>query len=240
MQGIIQHAAIAVAIGILYLIPAILTQQHLHHLHFTSITAANYYLKLHEFTIFGLIGVVSITTIVIYLALYDPALFKRRLQFIGQGESRSSQRWILRLSGVGAILLIVVAAVERQTEFSGKVSSLIVAVGDIGVFISFVLIFLTFRCNTYASSTIEVTKGQELIDTSVYGITRHPMYTAGCLLMLSTPLALAAPTTLIFTPFLIYTMMLRLQDEEEMLQRDLKGYKGYMRRVQWRLMPYVY
>ena len=60
-----------------------------------------------------------------------------------------------------------------------------VVIGAAVVFlIAYILYAEVLRENTYLSRTIEVQENQKVIDTGVYGIVRHPMYSTTLLLFL--------------------------------------------------------
>ena len=96
------------------------------------------------------------------------------------------------------------------------------------------------RENAYLSHTIEVQEGQRVVDTGLYSIVRHPMYTATTLLFLAMPLVLASPIS--FAVMLLYLplIIVRIKREEALLERELEGYGDYMRRVKYRFLPYIY
>ena len=96
------------------------------------------------------------------------------------------------------------------------------------------------RENTYLSRTIEVQEGQKVIDTGLYGIVRHPMYTATITLFLSMPLILGSWLTLLI--FLAYPAIIakRALNEEEVLEKGLPGYTEYKQKVRYRIIPFLW
>ncbi|MBQ2241426.1 MAG: isoprenylcysteine carboxylmethyltransferase family protein, partial [Clostridia bacterium] len=96
------------------------------------------------------------------------------------------------------------------------------------------------RENTYLSRTIEVQEGQKVIDTGLYGIVRHPMYSATLLLFLSMPIVLGSVWS--FLIFLVYPFIIaaRLKDEEKFLEEELEGYREYKKKVKYRLIPFIW
>ena len=96
------------------------------------------------------------------------------------------------------------------------------------------------RENTYLSRTIQVQENQKVIDTGLYGIVRHPMYSATLLLFLSMPLVLGSIYSFII--FLVYPFIIakRIKHEEELLEKELDGYSEYKQKVKYRLIPYIY
>ena len=109
-----------------------------------------------------------------------------------------------------------------------------------GILFSFLAIFWVIKTNSWAASNIRVESGQKVIDTGPYAYVRHPMYGAAIWLFVGIPLALGSWWSVAllspFSPVLLW----RLLDEEKILARDLPGYAQYMRRVKYRLIPYVW
>ena len=112
--------------------------------------------------------------------------------------------------------------------------------GTVVILLSFLFIFLVTRVNSFAASNIRVEKDQEVIDTGPYARVRHPMYSGAIWLFVGMPLALGSWWSLGLIVPVIPVLLWRLLDEEKILQRDLPGYSEYMRRVRFRLVPYVW
>ena len=98
-----------------------------------------------------------------------------------------------------------------------------------------------FKENSYTSRTVEVYKKQKLVSSGPYSIVRHPMYSGFLIMFISIPLALGSYYSLIFfIPLVLGTLIPRIFNEEDVLFRDLKGYKEYMKKVRYRLVPGVW
>ena len=106
--------------------------------------------------------------------------------------------------------------------------------------ISYILYAEVLRENTYLSRTIKVQKNQKVVDTGLYSIVRHPMYSVTIILFLTMPLILGSIISFII--FLIYPFIIfkRIDNEERVLEKELKGYKEYKRKVKYRLIPFVW
>jgi protein-S-isoprenylcysteine O-methyltransferase Ste14 len=175
----------------------------------------------------------------LYLLRKDPALLERRMRGGPRAERQPAQKFIMLCTSIGFIALLVVPAFDHRLGWS-TVSLGGVVAGDVLVAIGFYLIFLVYRENTFASGTIEVAENQKVISTGPYAIVRHPMYASAFIYLLGTPLALGSYWGLVpvavMMPFLIW----RLFDEERFLARNLPGYTEYQKRVQHRLVPFVW
>ena len=172
----------------------------------------------------------------IVMMVKNPALLQKRLD---AKESRKTQSAVVKLSGLMFVLGFVLAGLDFRFAWLPMPRGL--SIGAAVVFLlAYVLYAEVLRENTYLSRTIEVQEGQKVIDTGLYGIVRHPMYSATLLLFLSMPLVLgslvALPVFLAY-PFIIIA---RLKNEEQLLEAELPGYRTYQQKVKYRLIPFVY
>ena len=96
------------------------------------------------------------------------------------------------------------------------------------------------RENVWLSRTVEVREGQQVVDTGLYGIVRHPMYGVTVLLFLSMPLVLGSWAA--FVVFLLYPVLLvkRIRAEEALLEKELPGYRDYQEKVRYRMIPFFW
>ena len=83
-------------------------------------------------------------------------------------------------------------------------------------------------------------EGQRVIDTGLYGIVRHPMYSVTVLLFLMIPLILGSFWS--FFIFLIYPIIIakRIRGEEAFLEKELAGYAEYKKKVKYHLIPFLW
>ena len=106
--------------------------------------------------------------------------------------------------------------------------------------IAYLLYAEVLRENTYLSRTVEIQENQKVVDTGLYGIVRHPMYSVTILLFLSMPLVLGSVIS--FVIFLAYPVIIagRIKNEEKVLEEGLEGYSEYKKKVKYRLIPFVW
>lgn len=165
-----------------------------------------------------------------------PRLLRERLD---AREAEAEQRGVLALSAIMFIAAFVMAGLGHRfgwptfPVWASRVAAIIFLA-------SYALYAEVLRENEYLSRTVKVQDGQRVIDTGLYGIVRHPMYSATVLLFLSMPLVLGSPFS--FAIMLAYLPLIarRIANEEEVLRKGLAGYEAYMQRVRWRLMPHVW
>ena len=167
---------------------------------------------------------------------FNPELLRSRLN---AKEKEAEQSTVIKLSGLMFLCGFILAGLDFRFGWSslpGWVSTF-GAVMFLGAYAMFAEVL---RENTWLSRTIEVQEGQTVVSTGLYGIVRHPMYSATVLLFLSMPVVLGSIPA--FLVFLTYPAIIakRIRNEEEVLKRDLPGYAEYLEKVRWRLIPYIW
>ena len=146
---------------------------------------------------------------------------------------------MIKLSGLMFLAGFIVAGLGFR--FNWYVLPKAVSIGAAVVFIiAYVLYAEVLRENTYLSRTIEIQENQKVIDTGLYGIVRHPMYSVTLLLFLSMPIVLGSIYSFII--FLVYPIIIakRIKHEEEFLEKELSGYSEYKQKVKYRLIPFIW
>lgn len=172
----------------------------------------------------------------IVMMLKNPKLLASRLE---AKEKQKEQGIIIKLIGLMFIGGFILAGLDFRFKWL-LLPSAISYVFAIIFLIAYILWAEVLRENTYLSRTIKVEKDQKVIDTGLYGIVRHPMYSATLILFLSMPLVLGS--LIAFFIFLCYPVLIsiRIINEEKMLDAELEGYKEYKKRVKYRLIPFIW
>ncbi len=178
-------------------------------------------------------------TYTVYLAKYDPALLKRRTEAGISHEKEHVQKVVMAFLYAVCIVLVVLPPLDVRYGWS-TVPWYVSVFGDALVVLSFYIFYLVSKVNTYAAANIRVEEGQKVISTGLYGFVRHPMYFGALLLLIGTPLALGSCWELLLIPLSLLILYFRISNEEAVLLRDLKGYKEYRQKVQYRLIPGIF
>ena len=171
----------------------------------------------------------------IYLMFKNPDLLKRRLN---AKEKEGEQKTVIALSGLMFIAGFVIASLNFRFGWI-VLPNIVTIIASIVFVISYILYAEVLRENAYLLRTIEVEKGQKVVDTGMYGIVRHPMYIVTILLFLSIPLILGSIIS--FVIFLMYPfIIIKRIKNEEVLEKDLDGYIEYEKKVKYRLIPFIW
>ena len=174
-----------------------------------------------------------------YLIVNDLALLERRIKGGPTEETEPTQRLIMVFMSIGFVALIVVPGLDHRFGWS-QAPAIVALLGDALIAVGFFVVFLVFRQNSFASSTIRVAEGQTLVSTGPYAIVRHPMYAGALIYLVGTPLALGSYWGLAVLALMVPILIWRLVDEERVLEQRLPGYSEYKRVVRYRLLPGVF
>lgn len=175
-----------------------------------------------------------------YLSLTDPALLERRKKVGPAAEQGITQKIIMSLAFVAIFALLVFCSLDNRFGWSPRMPALLSICGDLLVAAGLLFNLLVFKENSFVGASIKTETDQKVISTGPYAVIRHPMYAFTIIMMAGVPLALGSywglAVLLVQVPVLIW----RILDEESLLKKDLPGYDEYMKKVRYRLFPYIW
>jgi protein-S-isoprenylcysteine O-methyltransferase Ste14 len=172
----------------------------------------------------------------VWLYCSQPQLLAKRLN---NKEKEQDQKRMVALSGLMFIIGFVLCGLDYRFAWSNIPIGVII-IASIIFLLGYAMYAEVMRENAYLSRTIEIQKDQQLIDSGLYGIVRHPMYSSTILMYLAMPIILGSLWALLV--FAIYPILLvvRIKNEEKVLLDGLSGYHDYTQRVRYRLIPGVW
>ena len=172
----------------------------------------------------------------IVMIFTNPDLLKKRLN---AKEKQEEQGMVIKLSGCMFLIGFMIAGFGVRFGWYMLPDKVVIA-SAVVFLLAYILYAEVLRENTYLSRTIEVQENQKVIDTGLYGIVRHPMYSVTLLLFLAMPLVLGSIYS--FLVFLAYPFIIakRIEGEEKFLERELAGYYEYKQKVKYRLLPFIW
>lgn len=165
-----------------------------------------------------------------------PDLLARRLD---AKEKQGAQKSVVAISGLMFIAGFVVAGLDHRFDWYDMPPAVTVA-ASVLFLVAYALYAEVLRENAYLSRTVKVEEGQTVISTGLYGIVRHPMYTATILLFLMMPVILGSWFALIIFGIYPILIIIRIHGEEKLLVQELPGYAEYRKKVKYRLLPFVW
>lgn len=172
----------------------------------------------------------------IIMFIKSPELLKRRLN---AKEEENEQKIVIMVSGIMFLLAFILAGLNFRFGWN-RLPAVVIIIASVIFLLSYAMYAEVLRENAYLSRTVEVTQNQKVIDTGLYGLVRHPMYTATIFMFLSMPLILDSIFS--FVVMLVYPVIIifRIKNEEKVLERKLEGYEEYKEKVKYRIIPFLW
>lgn len=175
----------------------------------------------------------------IWLQMTNPETLERRRRGGPAAEGRPVQKVVMAGLYLSLAAICAVSGLDRRFGWSAMPRALCVA-GAVLTAAGLAMVVLVAVQNRYASTTVRVEEGQEVVSTGLYRVVRHPMYTANAIMLLGMPLALGSYWALVFVVTGLMVLIWRIRDEEQLLRTELRGYPEYTQKVRHRLLPGVW
>ena len=189
--------------------------------------------------VFIIVFMLTISVFGVYFSIKDPALIERRKQ-VAPGAQQSTLQNIIAVIAFGSLLgVFVFCGLDRRFGWSHMPPAVSI-LGDALEIFSFFMFYVVFKANSFGGSSILVEAGQKVSSTGPYALVRHPMYVGTIVMGLGIILGLASWWAMLIFVVQIPVLVLRILDEERVLENELVGYKDYEQKVRYRLLPYVW
>ena len=176
----------------------------------------------------------------IIMLFKSPDLLRRRLN---AKESEDEQKTVILVSGIIFLLAFILAGLNFRFGWF-HLPTVVIIISSVIFLIAYIMYAEVLRENEYLSRTVEVSENQKVVDSGLYGIVRHPMYTSTIFLFLSMPLVLDSIFSfivmLVYPIIIIFRIRNEEKDEEKVLENELIGYKEYKEKVKYKLIPYLW
>lgn len=172
----------------------------------------------------------------IVMLFRSPELLAKRLD---AKEKVDEQKWVVALSGIMFLAAFVVAGFNYRYTWH-LLPNYLVWIGTLVFFLSYLMYVEVMRENAFLSRTIEIQENQKVVDTGLYGIVRHPMYSATLFMFLSIPIILGSILSFVIMLSYIPIIAIRMKSEEEILEEGLEGYKEYKQKVRYKVIPFIW
>ena len=179
---------------------------------------------------------VSMIFLGIVMLFKSPKLLEKRLD---AKEKVNEQKWVVAMSGIMFIAAFVVAGLNFRYSCH-SLPDYVIWSGTVIFLLSYLMYAEVMRENAFLSRTIEIQENQKVIDTGLYGVVRHPMYSATLLMFLSIPLILGSIISFAIMLAYIPIIAVRMNNEEKVLEEGLRGYREYKQKVRYKVIPFIW
>ena len=178
-----------------------------------------------------------------YLLIVKPASIEARMNYDSEAQPKEDRlATVLMLSAIVvgfSLAPIDIFHLNLSPTFEGNIKNI-----GLGIyFIGMLLFMASMNANEFAETTVNIQeeRGQKVIDTGVYSMVRHPMYTSFIFFITGVNVWLGTYLSLTLSLIsLAIALRSRIRIEEKTLLNDLEGYEDYCKKVRARLIPYLF
>ena len=175
----------------------------------------------------------------IFVRRRHPDLIAERARFMEAKDTKSWDKILAPLLGIGSILILVAAGLDKYYGGSPAFSPGTKIVAFVMIFLGYAFSSWALVENRFFSGTVRIQseRGHHVVSTGPYRFVRHPGYAGGLLGYLFIPVLL--DSVLAFVPAILLgiVMVVRTALEDTTLQAELPGYKEFAAKTRYRLLP---
>ena len=178
-----------------------------------------------------------------YMLIVKPASIEARMNYNSETQPKEDRlATVLMLSAI--VVGLSLAPIDffylkLSSSFDGNIKNIGLVIYVTGM----LLVMASMNANEFAETTVNIQeeRGQRVIETGIYSMVRHPMYTGFIFFITGVNIWLGTYLSLLLSLiFLAIALKSRISIEEKTLLKDLNGYDEYCRKVKYRIIPYLF
>jgi len=195
-----------------------------------------------EAWVYAIIGILSFAISRVLVARRYPDLIAERARFMQHENAKPWDKLLAPFLGLGGGLVMLVAGLDALFDWSPTFSLPVEILSLVIILAGYVLGSYALIENRFFSGVVRIQtdRGHQVVSSGPYRWMRHPGYAGALLTYLATPLFLDSRWAFLPTVFITILLVIRTALEDRVLQDELAGYRDYVRRVRYRLLPGVW
>lgn len=178
-----------------------------------------------------------------YMYFKDPALLIERIKSHSDEVLKPWDKLWMNSSYIIFILWLIIMPLDGERfKWSFEFTLYMKVIGILLLMAAFYFLYKATVTNTYMSSVVRIQEDrqQTVIDSGVYSIVRHPMYLGAIIMAFGASLLLGSLIGIGISCLVIIMVMYRVVEEEKILIDGLKDYREYIKKVKYRIIPFVW
>lgn len=178
----------------------------------------------------------------ILAARRHPDLLAERARFTSAKDTKPWDKIIAPLLGIGSVVILIVAGLDRLYEWSPVFSTTAHVIGFVAIILGYAFSSWALIENRFFSGTVRIQyeRGHRVVATGPYRIVRHPGYAGGLFGYVFIPILLDSLWAFVPALLLGVVMIVRTALEDKTLQAELPGYKEFAQKTRYRLFPGIW
>ena len=195
-----------------------------------------------EAWVYAVIGIGGFAISRLLAARRHPDLLAERARFLQHEDAKSWDKLLSPLVGLGGGLIPLVAGLDAHFGWSPAFSRPVKILALAVILAGYVLASYALMENRFFSGMVRIQteRGHRVVSTGPYRWMRHPGYSGALLTYLATPLFLDSAWAYVPVLFMTIVLVIRTNLEDTTLQAELEGYRDYVQRTRYRLLPGVW
>ena len=195
-----------------------------------------------EAWVYAIISILGFAISRVLAARRHPDLIAERARYMQHENAKPWDKQLAPFLGLGGILVMLVAGLDELFGWSPTYSLPLKILALLIILTGYVLGSYALIENRFFSGMVrlQTDRGHQVVSSGPYRWIRHPGYAGALLTYLPTPLFLDSLWAFLPTVFITILLVIRTALEDRVLQDELAGYRDYVRRVRYRLLPGVW
>jgi protein-S-isoprenylcysteine O-methyltransferase Ste14 len=195
-----------------------------------------------EAWVFAIINISSFAISRALAARRHPDLLVERSRFLQTTEAKPWDRLLSPMVGAGSGLIPLVAGLDELFGWSPDLGIPVKIVSLALILAGYALASYALIENRFFSGVVRIQseRDHQVVSSGPYRWMRHPGYAGAALAYLATPFFLDSSWAFVPAVLITIILVIRTYLEDQTLQAELEGYRGYAGRVHYRLLPGVW
>jgi len=191
---------------------------------------------------YAIVSILAFVVSRLIVARVHPDLIAERARFMSAKGTKPWDKILAPLLGIGSILILVVAGLDRYYGWSSPFSTPANIIALMGIVLGYAFTSWALIENRFFAGTVRIQteRGHHVVTTGPYRIMRHPGYAGGLFGYIFIPLLLDSIWAFVPAFLLCIVMIVRTALEDKTLQAELVGYREYAQRTRFRLIPGIW